>query len=102
MRRPAPIDWERQFWATGRTMCHPTSSVAANTPSSDGKRIYAFFSSNDLACLDLAGNLLWYRGLTHDFPTAVNDVGMSASPIVLGDTVVVQVENKGRFLRRRA
>ena len=45
------IDWERQFWATGRTICHPTSSVAANTPSSDGKRIFAFFSSNDLACL---------------------------------------------------
>ena len=89
------IDWERQFWATGRTLCHPTSSVAANTPSSDGKRIYAFFSSNDLACLDLDGNLLWYRGLTHDFPTAANDVGMSASPLVLGDTVVVQVENKG-------
>ncbi|HEY4310583.1 MAG TPA: PQQ-binding-like beta-propeller repeat protein [Pirellulales bacterium] len=89
------VSWERQFWATGRTMCHPTSSVAANTPSSDGKRIYAFFSSNDLACLDLDGNLLWYRGLTHDFPTAANDVGMSASPLVLGDTVVVQVENKG-------
>jgi outer membrane protein assembly factor BamB len=89
------IDWERQFWATGRTMCHPTSSVAANTPSSDGKRIFAMFSSNDVACLDLDGNLLWYRGLTHDFPTAVNDVGMSASPLVLGDTVVVQVENKG-------
>jgi outer membrane protein assembly factor BamB len=89
------LDWERQFWATGRTMCHPTSSVAANTPASDGKRIFALFSSNDLACLDLDGNLLWYRGLTHDFPTAVNDVGLSASPLVLGDTVVVQVENKG-------
>jgi outer membrane protein assembly factor BamB len=89
------IDWERQFWATGRTICHPTSSVAANTPASDGKRIFAFFSSNDLACLDLEGNLLWYRGLTHDFPTAANDVGMSASPLVLGETVIVQVENKG-------
>ena len=66
--KTGPIDWERQFWATGRTLCHPTSSVAANTPSSDGKRIFAFFSSNDLACLDLDGNLLWYRGLTHDFP----------------------------------
>lgn len=87
--------WERQFWATGRTLCHPTSSVAAPSPSSDGKRIYAFFSSNDLACLDLDGNLLWYRGLTHDFPTAANDVGMSSSPLVMGDTVVVQVENKG-------
>jgi len=88
-------EWERQFWATGRTLCHPTSSVAAPSPSSDGKRIYAFFSSNDLACLDLEGNLLWYRGLTHDFPTAANDVGMSASPLAMGDTVIVQVENKG-------
>jgi len=89
------IRWDRQFWATGRTLCHPTSSVAANTPASDGERIYAFFSSNDLACLDLDGNLLWYRGLTHDFPKAANDVGMSASPLVLGDTVIVQVETKG-------
>ena len=89
------IDWERQFWATGRTICHPTSAVAANTPASDGRRIFAFFSSNDLVCLDLAGNLLWYRGLTHDFPTAANDVGMSASPLVLDDTLIVQVENKG-------
>lgn len=87
--------WERSFWATGRTLCHPTSSVAAPTPASDGERIFAFFSSNDLICLDLDGNLLWFRGLTHDFPAAANDVGMAASPLVVGETVVVQVENKG-------
>jgi outer membrane protein assembly factor BamB len=69
--------------------------VAANTPASDGKLIYALFSSNDLVCLDLEGNLRWYRGLTHDHPTAANDVGMSSSPLVFGDTVVVQIENKG-------
>lgn len=86
--------WERQFWATGRTLCHPTSSVAAPTPASDGKLVFAFFSSNDLVCLDLEGNLKWFRGLTFDYPTAANDVGMSASPIVVGQTVIVQVENK--------
>ena len=87
--------WERSFWATGRTLCHPTSSVAAPTPASDGERVFAFFSSNDMACLDLDGNLLWFRGLTHDYPAAANDVGMAASPVVVGDTVVCQVENKG-------
>ena len=87
--------WERQFWATGRTLCHPTSSVAACSPMSDGQRIFAFFSSNDLVCLDLNGNLLWYRGLTLDYPTAANDVGMSSSPLVVDGTVIVQVENKG-------
>lgn len=85
--------WERQFWATGRTMCHPKMCVATPTPASDGKRIFAFYSSNDLACLDLEGNLLWFRGLTHDYPNASNSLGMSSSPIVAGDTLIVQVEN---------
>jgi outer membrane protein assembly factor BamB len=87
--------WNRQFWATGRTLCHPTSSVAAPTPASDGSRIFAFFSSNDLICLSLTGDLLWYRGLTLEHPTAANDVGMASSPLVVGDTVIVQVESKG-------
>ncbi|MBN8627746.1 MAG: PQQ-binding-like beta-propeller repeat protein [Planctomycetes bacterium] len=87
--------WQRQFWATGRTLCHPTSSVAANTPASDGSRVYAFFSSNDLVCLDLDGNLEWFRGLTFEHPAAANDVGMAASPLVVSGAVVVQVENKG-------
>lgn len=87
------VQWERQFWATGRTMCHPKMCNATPTPASDGKRIFAFYSSNDLACLDLEGNLLWYRGLTHDFPNASNSLGMASSPIVAGDTLVVQVES---------
>lgn len=87
--------WERQFWATGRTQTHPTSANAAPTPASDGKAIYAFYSSNDLICLDLDGNLRWFRGLAHDFPLAGNDIGMSSSPVVADGTVVVQVENQG-------
>lgn len=85
--------WERQFWATGRTMCHDKMAVATPQPASDGQRIFAFYSSNDLACLDLDGNLLWFRGLTHDYPNASNSLGMSSSPVVIGDTVIVQVES---------
>ena len=85
--------WERQFWATGRTMCHEKMAVATPQPASDGQRIFAFYSSNDLACLDLEGNLLWFRGLTHDYPNASNSLGMSSSPVVVGDTVIAQVES---------
>ena len=84
--------WERQFWATGRTMCHNKMCVATPTPASDGKRIFAFYSSNDVACLDLQGNLLWYRGLASDFPNASNSLGMASSPVVVGDVLIVQVE----------
>jgi outer membrane protein assembly factor BamB len=87
--------WERQFWATGRTATHPTSAVAANTPCSDGERIFAFFSSNDLVCLDLEGKLLWYRGLAYDYPHVGNDAGMASSPIVVDSGVIVQIESQG-------
>ena len=60
------IRWEQSFRATGRPFCHPTSANAAPTPASDGERIFAFFSSNDLCCLSLQGELLWYRGLGFD------------------------------------
>ncbi|MGB8170583.1 MAG: PQQ-binding-like beta-propeller repeat protein [Chthoniobacteraceae bacterium] len=85
--------WERQLLATGRTMSHPKTSVAASTPCSDGRRVFAQWSCNDVAAFDLDGNLLWVRGLTADYPNASNSLGMASSPIVIGDTVVAMIEN---------
>jgi len=93
--RSGKLLWQRQFWATGRTFCHPTSAIAANTPASDGESIFAFFSSNDLIALDLDGNLRWLRGLTLESPTSFSDTGLSSSPLVAGSSVIVQVEEQG-------
>lgn len=87
--------WERQAWATGRTLCHTSSAVAANTAASDGTRVFAFFSSNDLIAYDLNGELLWFRGLAVDYPEAGNDVGMSSSVAVVDGVVIVQSESQG-------
>jgi outer membrane protein assembly factor BamB len=87
--------WTQKFWATGRCFVHSLSANAAPTPASDGKYVYAFFSSNDMACLDLDGNLVWYRGLAVDNPKAGNDVGMASSPAVKDGIVVAQVEAQG-------
>jgi len=87
--------WERTFWATGRTLCHPTSAVAAGTPASDGRHVVALFSSCDLFGLDISGRLLWQRNLAVERPRAANDVGMGSSPRIVGDTVVVQIDCQG-------
>jgi outer membrane protein assembly factor BamB len=87
--------WQQSFVARGRPFSHPYSSNAAPTPASDGQRIYAFYSSNDLVCLDLHGQLVWYRSLASEFPKAGNDTGMSSSPLVVDGAVVVQVECQG-------
>jgi outer membrane protein assembly factor BamB len=85
--------WERQLQATGRTMSHPKTAIAAPTPCSDGRHIFAIWSSNDLVAFDLEGNLLWLRGLTVDYANASNSLGMASSPVVIGRTVVVMIEN---------
>ncbi|MBI3870198.1 MAG: PQQ-binding-like beta-propeller repeat protein [Verrucomicrobia bacterium] len=85
--------WERTFQATGRTMCHEKTSVAAPSPATDGERVFALFSSNDLVCLDLDGNLVWFRGLSVDYPNASNSLGMSSSLATADGALIAQVEN---------
>ncbi len=87
--------WQRTLWATGPVVYNRFGGVAASTPASDGKVVFALFSSNDLVCLDLNGNLKWLRGLGYENPRTRNDVGMASSPLVAGDTVIVQLENPG-------
>lgn len=91
--RDGSLRWERQFWATGRTMTHEKISGATPTPTSDGRRVYAIFSSNDCFALDLDGNLEWFRGLGRDYPNASNSLGMSSSLAVADGVVIAQVEN---------
>lgn len=74
-------------------MTQSKTCVAAPSPASDGKHIYALFSSNDLYCFNLDGDLLWMRSLTLDYPNASNSLGLASSPIVAGNRLIVQIEN---------
>lgn len=84
--------WGRQFQATGRTVCHQSMCMATPQPCSDGKRIYAYYSCNDVVCLDLEGNLVWYRGLGLDYPNTSSSLGMSSSPLVVNGVLVLQLD----------
>lgn len=84
--------WARQFRATGRTVCHEFMCMATPQPCSDGERIFAYFSCNDVICLDLEGNLIWCRGLGLDYPNASSSLGMSSSPVVVDGTLVLQLD----------
>jgi outer membrane protein assembly factor BamB len=53
------------------------------------------FSSNDLACFDLDGRMRWLRGFAYESPQLRNDSGMASSPLVIGQTVIVQCESQG-------
>jgi outer membrane protein assembly factor BamB len=87
--------WERRIASTGSTMCNPKTSMAGPTPVTDGRHVYALFATGDLAALDRDGNLLWYRSLARDYPDVTNQVGMAASPVLAGDTLLLPLENAG-------
>jgi outer membrane protein assembly factor BamB len=87
--------WHRQFQSTGSTLCHPKSNMAAPTPVTDGKAVYALFGTGDLAALDADGNLLWYRSLARDYPSRGNVNGMAASPVLWRDVLILPVDNIG-------
>ena len=87
--------WERQVASTGSTMCHPKTSMAGPTPVTDGRNVYALFATGDLAAFDRDGDLLWYRALQRDYPEISNQVGMAASPVLAGDTLLLPLENAG-------
>jgi len=87
--------WERQFTATGSTACHPVTNMAAPTPVTDGKAVYALFATGDLAALDAQGNLLWYRSLVGDYPEITNQVGMASSPVLAKGVLCIPMDNVG-------
>jgi outer membrane protein assembly factor BamB len=68
--------------------------MAAPTPASDGRRVVALFATDDLVCLDLDGNVLWARALYDEHPGATDGRGLATSPVIVGNTVVVQVETQ--------
>jgi outer membrane protein assembly factor BamB len=86
--------WQRTFWATGPTDSHPKSCMAAPSPASDGKRIVALFGTNDLVCLDLDGNVKWIRSLYQENDGATDGRGLASSPLIVGATAIVFVENQ--------
>jgi outer membrane protein assembly factor BamB len=87
--------WERQFWATGQTICNPLTCMAAPTPVTDGRHVYALFGTGDLACLDTDGNVAWLRSLSLDYPRMTNHVGRAASPVLADGVLVVPLESQG-------
>jgi len=72
---------------------HVTASLASASPVTDGERVYAFFGSRGLHCLDRAGKVIWSKDLGR--MRTRNEFGEGASPALYGDTLVVNWDHEG-------
>lgn len=72
---------------------HPTNTWASASPVTDGEKVWAFFGSRGLYCVDFDGNLLWKKDLG-EMQTR-NGWGEGASPALHGDVLVVVWDHEG-------
>lgn len=87
--------WEKDAFRGKPTWAiHPKNSYAAQTPSSDGKRVFAFFGNVGLFCYDLDGKELWNWKCE---PTRTrSDWGPGASPVLHKGRLYVVNDNEDR------
>lgn len=73
----------------------PPGGMAVPTPAADGQRVYALFGTGDLVCLDTQGKPVWIRSLAHEYGPFRNRWGMASSPLLAGESLIVQVDHWG-------
>jgi outer membrane protein assembly factor BamB len=72
---------------------HTTGSLASNSPTTDGKLLYAFFGSRGLYCLDFNGELKWQKDLGK--MQTLHAHGEGSSPVLYGDWLIVCWDHEG-------
>ncbi len=70
---------------------HPKSTYAAETPVTDGERLYVLFGDLGLWCYSLEGEPLWTHRIAPKKTMA--DYGAAGSPVVHDDQVIVVYDN---------
>ncbi|HXG49343.1 MAG TPA: PQQ-binding-like beta-propeller repeat protein [Methylomirabilota bacterium] len=72
---------------------HVTGSLASNSPTTDGERIFAFFGSRGLYCLDRNGEVKWEKDLGR--MNTLHGHGEGSSPVLHGEVLVVCWDHEG-------
>jgi len=72
---------------------HVTGSLASSSPVTDGERLYVFFGSRGLYCLDMKGEVKWSKDLGKMHTLHAH--GEGSSPVLYGDSLIVCWDQEG-------
>jgi outer membrane protein assembly factor BamB len=84
-RNLGTIRWQRTVNTKSIEVGHPSFNPASSTPTSDGKRVVAYFGSYGLICFDMLGTKLWDLPL----PLTKSYSGNATSPAIFGNLVIL-------------
>ena len=77
--------WKNEIQVKQFEKGHPSFNPASSTPTSDGKRVVAYFGSYGLVCYDVTGKLAWEIKM----PMAKSFGGNATSPAIVGNRVIL-------------
>ncbi|MDQ3625282.1 MAG: PQQ-binding-like beta-propeller repeat protein [Verrucomicrobiota bacterium] len=90
-RKNGTMRWQKQLAIGDQTKGRTSPNMASPSPLTDGKTVYAFFGTGDLAALDFSGEILWQRNLGQDFGRFSNMWLYGSSPTLYRGKLYIQV-----------
>ncbi|MCU0708608.1 MAG: PQQ-binding-like beta-propeller repeat protein [Pirellula sp.] len=92
--RDGKIAWQQKV-GKEKPGKHAKASGANSSAVTDGTRIFAYFKSGDLACLDDAGKVLWKTNIQSRYGEDSLWWDLGTSPIVTDQCVIITVMQTG-------
>lgn len=95
--------WKRVVGKGNKVVRGDEGNSASPSPSTDGKHVWAFFTTGDLACFDMEGEEVWKVDVQERYGKFKIAFGMTASPIVDGERLFLQlIHGEGNAETREA
>lgn len=92
------ILWKQVVGSGNRNAKGDEANLAAPSPSTDGKYVFAFFGSGDLAAFDFSGKQIWKTNLQNTYGKFDLNFVMSSTPLLDGDRLYLQLIHSGAQL----
>ncbi|HEX4070209.1 MAG TPA: PQQ-binding-like beta-propeller repeat protein [Planctomycetaceae bacterium] len=86
--------WKRQL-GTNRPIRGDEGNGASPSPSTDGKHVFAFVGSGQLACFDFDGKEVWIFNAQDRYGRFQTQHGMHTTPLLYQDRLYMQVIHSG-------
>ncbi len=87
--------WQKTLGSGNREVRGDEGNSASNSPSTDGKHVWAMMATGDLACYDFDGAEVWKFNLQDRYGKFNIQFGMTSTPVLDGDRLYLQLLHSG-------
>jgi outer membrane protein assembly factor BamB len=96
VRTDGKVLWERKVGSAGRSAIRrDEANEASASPSTDGKHVWVFVGSGDLACYDFDGNVVWKFNVQDRYGRYSIQHGIHNTPLLYQDRLYLNMLHSG-------